>query len=465
MERRTLVESLMITDEIEVKTNSVYWKSIIFFLTFSLNPFILQFSKAINLSGIIPFSVLTIVISLLYYYMSSVVISTCLMSRATNYSELFNNYFHRMDIFANFFVFFYSLSYICLVQVSILVTILATYREIYGYDSQMNFYILWIIMSLFSICMILLSCSEELKTYYKACIVSLILLALTVVGASYVIYAHRDSIDTLMNCENYYYSGDFYLSIYIITVVVNIFQSLTLIYKDIIDSNFTYKKDSYSRSLKIAFIITIIFYLLFGFILSFTERITSTRAQGPQEVNIMLLLLCIFRLFKLAWLVLQVCLMMLTLNSSFVSIIKSTGFEVPRNISLSFSAVFIFVSIINTYYVYANISDQRTYQRNNGILCYSNAAYDDGFDYNEEDDYDPKPYEDLNLMFYEGHNLFIINAYCSIVVGLAIPWALMIRSNEYKTENIAKVGVAICVLLAAVVYANFYEREDFYFPV
>lgn len=464
MERRTLVESLMISDEIEVKSNKLYWKSIIIFLTFSLNPFFLQFSKAINLSGLIPFCLLTILISLLYYYMNSVIINACLMSRATNYSELFNNYFHRMDRFANFLVFFYSFSYISLVQVSILITILATYRDIYSYESQINVYVLCSILSVFSICMILLSWSEELKTYYKACIVSIILLILTILGASYVIYAHRDSIEKLMDCENYYYSGDFYLSVYVIVVVVNIFQSLTLIYKDIRDSNLTYKRESYNQSLRIALVITVLFYLLFGVILSFTERITSTRAQGPQELSLMLILMIIFRLFKFTWLILQVCLMMLTLKSSFVSIFKSTECEISKTTSLVLSVVFVILSNFSVYYVYSRISDQRTYQRNNGIYCYSNGAYDEDIDYNEQDDFDPKPYEDLNLMFYESHNLFIVNAYCSIVVGLVIPWGLMIRTSHYHVGKIVAVGVAIGALLASVVYSSFYERENFYFP-
>lgn len=465
MERRTLVESLMISGEIEVKTSKVYWKSIIIFLTFSLNPFLMALSKAINLSGMIPFSVLIIFISLLFYYLNSVILNACTLSRATTYSELFNNYFHRMDRIVNLAVFLYGFFYICLVQVAVLITILASYREIFGYDSQISLYVLIPLLCVFSFCMILLSWSQELKEYYKACIVSLILLIFTVLGGSVVIATHRENVSALIDCENYYFNGDFYLSVYILLVVVNIFQSLTLIYKDIRDSNLVLKRELYEQALKIALIITVCFYLLFGFMMSFTERITSSRSPGPEEFNLMFVLLCIFRLFKFTWFILQVCLMMLTLKSSFLSIFSSSDYEISSRMSLLLSAIFIFLSNAAIYYVYTRPSDQRTYQRYGGIGCYSNEAYDEDFDFNEDDDYDPQPYEDLNLMYYAGHQLFMVNAYFSIIVGLIIPWGLMIRTTNYSQAKIAIVAVGILIVLVLVVYSSFYEKNEFYFPV
>lgn len=465
MDRKSLVESLIISDSPEKSQSKLNWKSIIIFLAFSLNPLTMIFGKAINLSGLVPFTLMISLISALFYYMSSIVINSSFLSHATSYSELFNNYFHRLDRFINLIVLFCTFSYICLLQAALFLEILGGYRDISDYYSKINIYELIGVILVINICVVIMSQLQELRHWIKICLCSLVLISISVVVGFIIIYFYSDTLSDLVNCGNYLFSKDYYLSVYILLATFNLFQSFSLIFEEIKDSNQVIKRESYGNSLKIALVITVISYLVLGVMLSFLERITSSRYDGPEVSKSVFWLMSTLRTFKIIWFTLQISLNVVTLKSSFFSTFCSTEFEVSKLCSILTTIVLILLSNFSLFYLYTDISGKRKYQRDREISCFNNDKYVYQSDPNPYDDYYFGAFEDLFLKHDNMNKLVIANAYCCVVVGLGAPLGLMIRTNEYSIFKILPVGAIISGILALLIYTNLYSRTGFYFPI
>lgn len=404
-------------------------KTIVIILAFTLNPLIFSFSEAIQISGIIPFICFTIMINLLFSYMYYIIIVACASSGASKYGEILNYYFHRMDRVISLFVLAYCFLIICLCQISVT----KSYKYMYSTDNKDTVYHALLISSIVVVFIltIVVSCITDLSKLYFMCKVSLILWIVCICGQIYLLVVNYKSISK--NYPNFYSNSDgdylfspkFINSLCYLVVVMNCFQSITLVYKEAGNAAGIHSRSTIVRSIKIAMCITIAFYLVFGTLVSLLDL--RDNKQADNEFNVQAILIFLYRLLKPSMLVLQIVLTMITVRDSAIQLFCSREYTASPFIMYTISTVVIVMSGISSYMVYDTNIDEWD---------------DDGKLTTERDD-------QLET------RVFLSLAIISLLIGFVLPWALMIKLDQYSKTRIFSFGVLILAFFLAIFYTSY----------
>jgi hypothetical protein len=423
-------------------TDKIHWRSLIIFLTFSLNPFVFAMGKAIHLSGVIPFLFILPIVLLLFFFMNKLVIEN-FNDFSTNLQELYNNYFHRFDKVLNLGLFLYGMFFISTSTALLMINILTLLRD-FGI-TEVSAIVMFIYLMTLGAFTVLFSISNRIRNYYYLGIASIFLWFLGLIGAFALVIANSSKSSDLMSCGEFYFSSDFYHVAYIVVVPVNIIQAFNLIFRDFKETGTMNPREACLKSLKYSTLITVFAYFILGLCLGFTEEIVIYQKNAINHFDFTVLTMTVYRVFKFFWFSLQIALMMPTIKLAFLGLYYTPDSEISRLSSFLLSVFFTFVSVCvacYTYLYHKGVSESKI----GGKL--EECSNDKNFSNIEVS----KVYLDLNIKFYAIHYLFLGTSLLGACVGLLYPWGIMIRAFKYEVYKIALTGLAafaviVCILL------------------
>jgi hypothetical protein len=436
--------------------DSANTRALLTILAFSLNPFIIFFSKAINIAGLLPFLAVTIVLTLMFFYFYLVIIEACRLSRSTSYSEVLNNYFHRIDRVFSSLLFLYCFMVLCICQMNLTLTTISQYYDNFNEALSLPWLILSIV--LLNAIMIFLSSYQDIKQYFYFCIGSLAMWGVCLLGMVLILIQNWSRLSEITLCAHYWSSLTFPYSIYILVVILNTFNSVTIVFKDHWHAGSSTSRNQILRTIVLrALVITLVFYIIFGVLLSFTDRPVAGggAAAGPLRT----VLYVGYRLFKYAWYVLQVCLFTFAVRSSFVQAFCPRDFDLGHKGRVALSSAVIALSALSNVLLLLFVNQSLT-RKENGLCHLIIDNLKNQNEYGEEYEGYESEYgenqQDRQLghdLIYQAHyflhEAFVVTGILAVVVGMGIPWLLMIRTGEYEKWKVGTVGVVVGIVAVA----------------
>ncbi|OMJ88138.1 hypothetical protein SteCoe_9953 [Stentor coeruleus] len=399
-------------------------KKQIFFiiLACSLNPLLFHFLEIINAAGFISFASFTIIISLVFFYVYSILITAFVNSRANKFEEILNNYFHRMDRPIAFSVFLYCFGVICLAQMSLVQS--AKYACYSWGIEKYKPYVASATLGVSGICVVFLSRYQEIKNLYFLCFTNFVIWVVFITAMILVFfYKFDDSVKSIsetkfLKGEHDNIMGSAFLPVLYLIVILNCFQSIPIIYKEIIDSSITIHRSQIYSILRKPLLLSLIYYLLFGFL----EYATHSPIMNNVIKSDLNYTIIAYTLIKPVMLILQITLVMFTARNSFVQTFFRKNYILNSNANFAIIITLTVLSALSSLFVYKSEIKKPEKHKQEDFTRFSMTYY--------------------------------IIAFLSCLVGLCIPWSLMIRMQIHKAYEICIFFLVSAGLISALFIAD-----------
>ena len=199
--------------------------------------------------------------------------------------------------------------------------------------------------------------------------------------------------------------------------LVNSFQSVTIVYKEMQEENVTNKRKTMRKNIMITFGLMILFYIIFGILISITSQLQYTDIKEQNIIKYMFLLYYSLKPFLI---VLQAGLTMFTMRSSLLQVFFS-----EKNYSDIKNLLFLLICFL--------------------ILFASSSSYLIIYSSNEQANADSSIFR----VFY------IVLAFLGNIIGLIAPWFIMLKSEAYPKWIIGLTGALILFFSSIVLYSIF----------
>ena len=392
------------------------YRIVVIVLTFTLNPLIFVVYEPIRASGFIPFVIFTILINLLFCVMYNALIKACAFSGATTYGEILKYYFSRLDRVISFIIFVYCFTTIYLCQLSLANTY-QLFAQLMTHDVVLSNSIAISVVICINILIIFIASMYELEKLLKMCYVSIVMWIVCILGQGLIVCMNTDVVSSYFSDWNNMFKSESWTEcLYMQISLMNCFQSIVLVYRELAISTGVRGKAAVSRSVNIAIGVTIAFYIVFGLIDTIVnEVILRDKNQHSQGVWFQALM-AFFYLAKPILLILQVALNMVTARESAFKIIYSNEVEI------SAKAMFITNIVINTLAASVIFA-----------LIFSDFSTDADIDFN------------VQLRGYE------VLAFLSLFVGVGLPLILMIKMGEDSLWRVCGIAAAMLAIFLVLV--------------
>ncbi|OMJ77119.1 hypothetical protein SteCoe_23345 [Stentor coeruleus] len=399
-------------------------KSRIFFiiLACSLNPLLFHFLEIINASGFIFFAFFTIIISLVFFYVYSILFAACVNSRANRFEEILNNYFHRMDRPIAFIVLLYCFGVMCLAQMSLVQT--AKYACYSWNIEDYKPYVTGATLVVSGICIVFFSRHQEITRLNFLCFTNLGIWVLFTIALIFVFfYKFDDSIKSIsqpkfLNGKQKNIMDSAFLPVFYLLVILNCFQSIPIVYKEMVESSMTIHRSQIYSNIRKPLFISLVYSLLFGF-LEYATYNPIMNSINESDLNYIIIA---YTLTKPIMFILQITLIMFTARSSFIQTFFS------QNYTLRSTENYIIIITMT-------------------ILC----ALPSLFIYESEI---KKPNQNKEEDFTRFSMTYYVIAFLSCLVGLCVPWSLMIRMHNHKAYEIVIFFLVSVGLVSSLFIAN-----------
>lgn len=380
-------------------------KKRIFFiiLACSLNPLLFHFLEIINTSGFIFFALFTIIISFVFFYVYSILITACVNSRANRFEEILNNYFHRMDRPIAFSVLLYCFGVMCLAQMSL---VQAAKYACYNWGIEhYKPYVAIFTLVVSGICIVFLSRYQEIKKLNFLCFTNLAIWVIFTIAMIFIFfYKFDDSVHSILDTK--FLKGEHdnimdsaFLPVLYLIVILNCFQSIPIVYKEMVESSMTIHRSQIYSNIRKPLLISLIYSLLFGFL----EYATHNPIMNNITKSDLNYAIIAYTLVKPVMLILQITLIMFTARSSFVQTFFSQNYTLRSTANYSIIISLTILSALSSLFIYKDeINKSKKMEEN---------------------------FTHISMTYY-------IIAFFSCLVGLCVPWSLMIRMHIHKAYEI-----------------------------